>query len=75
MKRMEGDRAAPVRSPAQLSPAQRLVEVDESRYEELLISNRRLERVWNRLLWLRDLDTDEVFFHRLASSPRLSECA
>jgi hypothetical protein len=42
-----------------------LVVVDPSRYAALLISRRRLERVWNRSEWLHDLDTDEIFASQL----------
>ena len=71
MERKDQDRIVrPLRATRSVD---RVVEVDLPQYENLLISRRRLQRVPNRLLWLRDLDTDEVFVSAEASSARLSE--
>lgn len=49
---------------------EQIVVVDEGRYVELLLSRRRLDRVWDRPTRLIDLDTREVFVHRAEAEGR-----
>ena len=53
----------------------RVVVVEPSRYAELLISRRKLERLWNRPTRLLDLETHEVFVNQIESDARLAEGA
>ena len=51
----------------------RIVEVDSSEFAELLISRRKLERLFDASDRVRDLETHEIFVRRVVSEARLAK--